>query len=110
MSKVVLSEDEAAIVERGAHATALLDHPSFLAAIDGIRAECAENILTSAPSATSVREDNYNLSRGLSAVTERLMALAAEGEATMARAEAETAQQEPSDEGSLIESTHDQSY
>lgn len=43
-----------------------------------------------APAARQEREDAYNLSRGLSAVTERLAVLQARGEAILAAAEALT--------------------
>lgn len=93
MAEVLLSEEEAVTVERGDQARSLLDSPAFLSVIEALRAECAENILTSLPDALAVREDAYTLSRGLSAITERLIILASEGEAILAQAEAETEQQ-----------------
>lgn len=72
----VLTEEEERKVEEGEAAASLLDAPVFLLAIEKIRAECAEGILTSAPAATDVREQLYTLSRGLSAVTEQLANMA----------------------------------
>lgn len=93
MAEVLLSEEEAVTVERGDQARSLLDSPAFLSVIDSIRADCAETILTSLPEALAVREDAYTLSRGLSAITERLLIIVSDGEAIMAQAEAETEQQ-----------------
>ena len=104
MAEVLLSEDEAATVDRGDQARSLLDSPAYLDTVEALRSECSENILTSMPQDTATREDNYNLSRALSAVTERLIAIAAEGEAVLVRAEAETEQPEQT------ESTHDYTY
>jgi hypothetical protein len=72
MSELILTEEEEREVQEGEAAGLLLDSPSFLLAIERIRRDCAEGILTSPPGQPQVREDLYNLSRGLSAVTEQL--------------------------------------
>ncbi|WP_375272851.1 hypothetical protein [Sphingomonas sp.] len=95
MENLVLSADEQDIVEEGEAANLLLNNPLFLRAIEAVRAQCAEAILTSEPGAKQAREDAYNLSRGLSAVTAELAALAARAEQVLAEAEAQT---EPSDQ------------
>lgn len=96
MAEVLLTEEQAETVERGDHARSLLDSPAFLDVIEMLRAECAEEILTSNPQDLQVRENAYTLSRGLSAITERLLIVVSEGEATLAQAEAETEQQDDS--------------
>lgn len=90
MSQVVLTDQEHEIVEKGEAARFLLDNPLFLTAIEAVRAQCAEGILTSPPQAVQAREDAYNLSRGLSAITAELTAIAAAGEQLLATAEAQT--------------------
>lgn len=75
MSEILLTEEEQRQVEEGEAANLLLDNPAFLLAIERIRAQCAERILASEPTATEVRENLYNLSRGLSAVTEELLTM-----------------------------------
>lgn len=97
MAEVLLTEEQAETVERGDHARSLLDSPAFLEVIELLRAECAEEILTSNPQDLRVRENAYTLSRGLSAITERLISIAGDGEAILAQAEAETEQQETSE-------------
>ena len=92
MPEVLLSEEEAQAVQEGADAQFLLDSPGFLSAIEAVRRECAEAILTSPPNAVQAREEAYNLSRGLSAVTARLADLAARGESILALAETDTDQ------------------
>lgn len=72
MAALVLTDEEERQVEEGEAAATLLDSPVFLLAIERIRASCAEGILTSSPDATTVREQLYNLSRGVSAVTAEL--------------------------------------
>jgi hypothetical protein len=89
MSNLVLSDEEQETVEQGEAASFLLANPLFLRAIDAVRAQCAEAILTSDPQAPQVRENIYNLSRGLSAVTAELANLAARGEQIVAMAEAQ---------------------
>jgi hypothetical protein len=74
-TSVELTELEEREVDLGRDAQSLLDSHAFLNAIESIRAQCAEAILTSPPSATAAREDSYHLSRGLSAVTAELLAL-----------------------------------
>lgn len=86
MTDLVLTEDEERQVEEGQAAAALLDSPAFLLAIERVRADCAEGILTSAPHQADERERLYNLSRGLSAVAEELVALAAQAEALIGNA------------------------
>lgn len=83
MEDLVLTDEEEKAVEEGEAATALLDSPIFLTAIERVRAQCAEQILTSSPADTTVREHLYNLSRGLSAVTEELASIAALGQCTL---------------------------
>lgn len=79
MSDLVLSEEEERQVQEGEAAGLLLDSPAFLLAVERIRAQCAEGILTSPPEAVAERERLYNLSRGLSAVTEELLVIQANG-------------------------------
>src|SRR3546814_9002220 len=67
---LILTEEEERAVEEGYAAQALLDNPVFLVAIERIRGECAEGILTSPPDHQAAREDLYNLSRGLTARSE----------------------------------------
>lgn len=83
MPQLVLSEDDYRIVGEGDAAAALLDSPVFLTAMERVRASCAEHILTSRPQHREAREDLYNLARGLSAVTEELLAIAALGQSTL---------------------------
>lgn len=90
MSEVLLSNEEQDAVQEGADAQTLLDSPAFLSAIEAVRRECADEILASPPNAQAAREAAYHLSRGLSAVTQRLIDLAARGEAILALAETET--------------------
>lgn len=79
MSELILSEEEEQQVQEGEAAGLLLDSPAFLLAVERIRAQCAEGILTSPPEAAAERERLYNLSRGLSAVTEELLVIQANG-------------------------------
>lgn len=90
MSEVVLTDREQEIVEQGEAARFLLDNPLFLQAIETVRAQCAEAILTSPPADREAREDAYQLSRGLSAITAELTAISAAGEQLLATAEAQT--------------------
>ena len=83
MEDLVLSDEEEKAIGEGEAAAALLDSDIFLVAIERVRAQCAEQILTSRPEDQKVREHLYNLSRGLSAVTEELSALAALGQTTL---------------------------
>jgi hypothetical protein len=78
MAELLFSEEEQRVVEEGEAAGFLLDSPAYLTAVEKIRKDCAEQMLTSAPSAAQVREDLYNLSRGLSAVTEQLLQMQAD--------------------------------
>ena len=70
--EILLSEEEQQKVDEGEAAKLLLENPAFLLAVERIRDDCAERILTSAPDQTEQRENLYNLSRGLSAVTAEL--------------------------------------
>lgn len=79
MSELVLTEEEEREVQEGEAAGLLLDSPAYILAVERIRAQCAEGILTSAPDEPGVRERLYNLSRGLTAVTEELIAMQARG-------------------------------
>jgi hypothetical protein len=79
MAELILTEEEERQVQEGEAASLLLESPAFLLAIERVRAQCAEGILTSAPEQVAERERLYNLSRGLSAVTEELLALQAGG-------------------------------
>lgn len=81
-----LTEEEQRKVDEGEAAAFLLDNPAFLLAIERIRTQCAEQILTSDPDKLNVREDLYNLSRGLSAVTAELAQMQADGEALIENA------------------------
>src|SRR3546814_13061195 len=84
---LILTEEEERAVEEGYAAQALLDNPVFLVAIERIRGECAEGILTSQPDHQAAREDLSNHSRGLTAVTQKLGELTATGLATIERSE-----------------------
>ena len=86
MEHLVLTDEEERIIQEGEDAQSLLDAPVFLAAIERVRNQCAEAILTSAPDKRREREDAYNLSRGLSAVTAELVAMASLGLATLENA------------------------
>lgn len=88
MQHIVLTDEEQRKVEEGEAASFLLANPLFLRAISAVREQCAEAILTSAPQALTAREAAYNLSRGLSAVTEELATLATVGTQIVAQAEA----------------------
>lgn len=90
METYLLSEEEERKVQEGQAAAALLDSPVFLLAIERVRAQCAESILTSPPEHSANRERLYHLSRGLSAVTEELTALAAAAEAIIENAKLST--------------------
>src|SRR3546814_19943533 len=81
---LILTEEEERAVEEGYAAQALLDNPVFLVAIERIRGECAEGILTSPPNHQAEREDLYNLSRGLTAVTQKLVEMTELGIETLA--------------------------
>jgi len=72
MADFVLTEEEQQALDEGEAADFLLDNPVFLLAIERIRKECSEGILTSRPEDQGVREQLYNLSRGLTAVTSEL--------------------------------------
>jgi hypothetical protein len=76
MEDLVLTDEEDRIVREGDAASSLLDNPAFLLAIERLRKQCADKILESAPDKAADRENLYNLSRGLSAVTEELLAMA----------------------------------
>lgn len=80
----VLTDEEQATVDEGEAASFLLENPLFLKAIEAIRRDCAEAILTSPPDATKGREETYHLARALSAITQELTGLSAAGEAIMA--------------------------
>jgi hypothetical protein len=88
--EVLLSEEDEKTVQEGQAATDLLDSPAFLMAIERIRAQCAEQILASPPGEPEVREQLYNLSRGVSAVTEELIAISAAGKSMLENAELST--------------------
>lgn len=79
MADIVLTDEEERAVNEGEAAGLLLDAPVFLIAIEAVRRQCSEGILTSSPDQTAERERLYNLSRGLSAVTEELSAMQAKG-------------------------------
>lgn len=101
MTQFVLSAEEQDAVDEGEAARLLLDSPAFLRAIEAVRAQCAEAILSSPPAASQQREDAYHLSRGLSAVTAELTALAARSEQVLAEAEINTdrlAQEDPGED------------
>lgn len=87
MADFVLTEEEAQQVQEGEAASLLLDHPAFLIAIEKIRKDCSEGILTSSPQDAHVREGLYQLSRGLSAVTEQLASMSALGTSILENAE-----------------------
>lgn len=92
MTDLVLSEEEEQAVEEGTAAQALLDSPSFIITIDRLRQQCAEAILTSDPHKGAEREASYNLSRGLSAITVELIALAARAETVLENAARQSAE------------------
>ena len=83
----VLTDEEEQIVAEGGAAGRLLDDPMFILAIDRVRAQCADLILKSNPQDREAREDAYNLSRGLSAITSELDALTARALTVIAQAE-----------------------
>lgn len=85
----------------GQAASDLLDNPVFLLAIERVRSECAEAILTSGPANKEEREDLYNLSRGLSAITEKLTHIAALGAAVLQNAALRTEETVQDDPDSL---------
>lgn len=86
MTEIVLSDEDEKIVGEGAEAQALLDNPLFLTVIERVRQQCADAILASKPNAGAEREDAYNLSRGLSAITEELLIMQAAGETILENA------------------------
>jgi hypothetical protein len=98
MEEIVLSEEDERKVQEGTAAAALLDSPIFLLAIERVRSQCAEKILESAPEAQADRERLYNLSRGLSAVTEELLAIASLGQTTLDNATRPTDEDEVQDD------------
>lgn len=106
MSDFILSEEEQQQVDEGEAADFLLDNPMFLLAIERIRKECSEGILTSRPEDHAVREQLYNLSRGLSAVTAELANMSSvatsilENAALQQPTEEQVAQDDPGDEAS----------
>lgn len=100
MSDLVITDEEQAALEEGEAARFLLTQPLFLQAIETVREDCSEAILRSPPEAKQAREDAYNLSRALSAVTLALDALAARAEAITAQHEqAQLADPEEDDGG-----------
>lgn len=84
---MILSPEEQAVMDRGEASRFLLSTPLFIEAIDAIRKECAEVILTSAPDAKERREDTYHLSRALTAVTMQLQTYQAEADTIAIRLE-----------------------
>lgn len=98
MEDLILSEEEEQKVQEGEAASSLIESPIFLLAIDRVRSQCAEGILSSRPEQAEERERLYNLSRGLSAVTEELLAIAALGQSTLDNATRPTAEPEVQDE------------
>lgn len=86
MQEYVLTDEDEQIVEEGAEAQALLDNPLFIKVIERVRQQCADAILASAPEKAAERELSYNLSRGLSAITEELLIMQAAGESTLENA------------------------
>lgn len=106
MEELFLNEEDHRKVTEGEAAASLLESPAFLLAIERVRAQCAESILTSAPGDNAKREYLYNLSRGLSAVTEELLAIQAEGQATAENATRPT----PDTDADLYEGEPDVDY
>lgn len=106
MEDLVLSEEDEEAVREGEAAASLLDSPIFITAIDRVRKQCAESILTSKPQDHEVREQLYNLSRGLSAVTEELLAIASLGTSTLDNATRPTSTDDVQD----IPDTHPVDY
>ena len=97
MSELVLTDEEQQKVDEGDAARALLDAPMFLTAIERLRHDASEKILSSAPDEIGKREEAYNLSRALSEVTRELLIVAAEGERIAATAQTITdEEQQPS--------------
>jgi len=95
MTDRVFTDEEQQALDEGEAARHLLTSPLFLTAIEKVRKDCAEVILTSDPAASLIRESAYHLSRGLSAVTVELDALAARAEAILAQAETHTLEVHP---------------
>ena len=73
---LILTEEEERQIEEGTAAQTLLDNPAFLLAVERVRQQCADEILRSAPEKQAEREQAYNLSRGVSAVTAELAIMA----------------------------------
>ena len=96
-----LTEAEEKTVQEGEAAGFLLDSPAFLIAIEKVRSDCAEGILRSDPSNHAGREQLYNLSRGLSALTEELLTMKAGALSVIENANKNTPQpeQDVQDEG-----------
>lgn len=86
MSEVVLTDEEERIVKEGEQAAALLDSEAFSTVIERVRQQCAEAILRSEPDKQAEREQAYNLSRGLSAITEELLIMQALGDTVLENA------------------------
>lgn len=86
MEEVVLTDDDERMVKEGEQAAALLDNPAFIDVIERVRQQCAEAILRSDPNAIAEREQAYNLSRGLSAITEELLIMQAAGDVVLENA------------------------
>jgi hypothetical protein len=79
MEEYVLSVVDEQMVAVGLEAQAHLDNPLFIRVIERVRQQCADAILASKPDAAAERELSYNLSRGLSAITEELCIMQAAG-------------------------------
>ncbi|API58515.1 hypothetical protein BSL82_03670 [Tardibacter chloracetimidivorans] len=101
MSEIVLTEEEEQEILEGQAASDLLDNPAFLLAIERVRGECSEGILTSPPDRRDAREDLYNLSRGLTAITEKLAQIAAVGASVLQNAALRTDESVQDDPDSL---------
>ncbi len=86
MEDYVLTDEDEKIVSEGAEAQLLLDTPLFINVIERVRQQCADAILRSDPEKAAERELSYNLSRGLSAITEELLIIAAAGETVLENA------------------------
>lgn len=98
MEEVVLTDEEERIVAEGEQAAALLDSEMFITVIERVRQQCAEAILRSEPDKAAERELSYQLSRGLSAITEELLIMQAAGDTVLENATRPTAD-EVQDEG-----------
>ena len=95
-TEYLLDDGDTVAVEAGDAARFLVTHPAYLAAIEKLRTDCSEAILTSSPHEAKEREAAYNLSRALTALTAELLDCASIGE-TIALEAAANSEPRPND-------------